>query len=37
VRIEDKEGNLLFINPAATNVITNGNPSQVDLVAEAVR
>jgi putative lipoprotein len=37
VRIEDNQGNLLFINPAATNVITSGNPSQVDLVVEAVR
>jgi len=37
VRIEDISGNLLFINPTATNVITNGNPSQVDVVVEAVR
>jgi uncharacterized lipoprotein YbaY len=37
VRIEDPEGNLLFINPSAYHVITNGNPSQVDVMVEAVR
>ena len=37
VRIEDPEGNLLLINPSAYHVITNGNPSQVDVMVEAVR
>jgi putative lipoprotein len=37
VRIEDSEGNLLFITPTAYNVITNDRPSQVDIKVEAVR
>lgn len=37
VRIEDSSGNLLFINPTAYHVITRGNPSQVDLLVEAVQ
>jgi uncharacterized lipoprotein YbaY/heat shock protein HslJ len=37
VRVEDPDGNLLFINPSAYHVITAGNPSQVDVTVEAVR
>jgi uncharacterized lipoprotein YbaY len=37
VRIEDSSGNLLFINPTAYHAIKNDNPSQVDVVVEAVR
>jgi putative lipoprotein len=37
VRIEDSEGNLLFITPTVYNMITNDRPSQVDIKVEAVR
>lgn len=37
VRIEDRSGNLFFINPGTQQVITWGNPSQVDLTVEAIR
>jgi uncharacterized lipoprotein YbaY len=37
VRIEDDSGNLLFINPAAYHVITSENPSQVDVLVEAIQ
>ena len=37
VRIEDSEGNLLFITPTVYNVITNDRPSQVDIKVEALR
>lgn len=37
VRIEDPSGNLLFINTTAYNVITGGNPSQLEVMVEAVQ
>jgi uncharacterized lipoprotein YbaY/heat shock protein HslJ len=37
VRIEDSSGKLLFINPTAYHVITGGNPSEIDVIVEAVQ
>jgi putative lipoprotein len=37
VRIEDSSGNLLLINPTIYPVITAGNPSQLDIVVEAIQ
>ena len=36
VRITDSDGNLIYINTSAYNVITGGNPSQVDVMVEPV-
>jgi uncharacterized lipoprotein YbaY len=36
VRINDSAGNLMWINTSAYNVITNGNPSTVEVVVEQV-
>ena len=35
-RITDEAGNLIFINTTAFNVITNGNPSIVEVIVEPV-
>ena len=35
-RITDEAGNLIFINMTAFNVITNGNPSLVEVIVEPV-
>ena len=37
VRIEDSSDNLLYIDPTAYNVITAGNPSQIDATVESVQ
>ena len=36
VRINDGTGELLFINTSAYNVITQGNPSNVEVIVEPV-
>jgi len=36
VRITDSDGNLIYISTSAYNVITHGNPSQVDVMVEPV-
>ena len=36
VRVEDPSGKLLFINTSAYNVITGGNPSEVEVVVDPV-
>ena len=36
IRITDSDGNLIYINTSAYNVITGGNSSQVDVMVEAV-
>jgi len=35
-RITDGAGNLIFINTTAYNVITNGNPSVIEVIVEPV-
>jgi len=37
VRIEDSSGSIRYINPTAYHVITAGNPSQVDLIVDAIQ
>jgi uncharacterized lipoprotein YbaY len=36
VRITDSDGNLIYINTSAYNVITRDNPSQLDVMVEPV-